>query len=89
MSIPIIFFNFLFFFTLTKKFPALFLGETKITDDKREQVYEAFGFMEKFLEGRKWFCGVNLTIADLSILASMSSIIVRLSVTWEAYTNNV
>lgn len=38
--------------------------------------------MEKFLEGRKWFCGDNLTIADLSILASLSSIIVRLNLKW-------
>ncbi|CRK97493.1 CLUMA_CG010882, isoform A [Clunio marinus] len=56
-------------------FPALFLGETKISDEKRKQVYEAFGFMEKFLTGRKWFCGDKMTIADLSILASLSSIV--------------
>jgi len=56
-------------------FPALFLGEKKITDEKRNQVFEAFGFMEKFLDERKWFCGDNLTIADLSILASMSSVL--------------
>lgn len=68
--------NFLFFF-LCRKFPAIFLGETKISDEKRKQVYEAFGYMENFLEGRKWFCSDNLTIADLSILASLSSIIVR------------
>lgn len=59
------------------QFPALFLGEKKITDEKRNQVFEAFGFMEKFLDGRKWFCGDNLTIADLSILASMSSVLVE------------
>lgn len=55
-----------------------FLGETKISDDKRKQIFEAFGFMEKFLEGRKWFAGDNLTLADLSILASVASITVRL-----------
>jgi glutathione S-transferase len=56
------------------------MGETRISDEKRKAIYEAFGFMEKFLEGRKWFCGDNLTIADLSILASLASIIVRLKV---------
>lgn len=58
------------------KYPALYLGEKKISDEKRNNVYGAFGFMETFLEGRKWFCGDNLTLADLSICASMSSIIV-------------
>jgi glutathione S-transferase len=56
------------------------LGEKKITDDKRKNVFEAFGFMEAFLEGKKWFCGDNLTLADLSICASMSSIIVSNSI---------
>lgn len=54
----------------------IYLGETKIAEEKRNQVYEAFGFLEQFLDGRKWFCGNNMTIADLSILASVSSIIV-------------
>lgn len=58
------------------KYPALYLGEKKISDEKRNNVYGAFSFMESFLEGRKWFCGENLTLADLSICASMSSIIV-------------
>jgi glutathione S-transferase len=54
------------------------MGETRIADEKRKQVYEAFGFMEKFLDGRKWFCGEHLTIADLAILASLASIVVRI-----------
>lgn len=58
------------------KYPALYLGEKKISDEKRKNIFEAFGFMETFLEGKKWFCGDNLTLADLSICASMSSIIV-------------
>lgn len=60
------------------QYPALFLGEKKIADEKRNQVHDAFNFMENFLQGRKWFCGDNMTIADLSILASVSSIIVNL-----------
>lgn len=61
----------------SKKFPAFFLGETKISDEKRNKIYEAFGYLEKFLEGRKWLCGDNLTVADLQILSSVSSIVVR------------
>jgi len=56
-------------------FPAFFLGETKISDEKRNKIYEAFGYLEKFLEGCKWLCGDNLTVADLQILSSVSSIV--------------
>ncbi|CAO1403684.1 unnamed protein product [Diamesa tonsa] len=56
-------------------YPVIYLGETKISEEKRNQVYEAFGFLEQFLDGHKWFCGDNMTIADLSLLASVSSII--------------
>jgi glutathione S-transferase len=52
------------------------LGEKKIADEKRNHIHDAFNFMESFLEGKKWFCGDHITIADLSILASVSSIIV-------------
>ncbi|KAG5679576.1 hypothetical protein PVAND_009136 [Polypedilum vanderplanki] len=56
-------------------YPVLFLGEKKISDEKRNHILDAFTYMENFLEGRKWFCGDHLTIADLSLLASLSSII--------------
>lgn len=58
------------------QFPALFLGETKISADKRGHLNEAFTFMETFLENMKWFCGDTPTIADLSVYASLSSIVV-------------
>lgn len=58
------------------QFPAIFLSEKRISNEKRLAVLEAFDFMEKFLEGRKWFCGEQMTMADLSILASLSSILV-------------
>lgn len=60
------------------QYPALFLGEKNIADEKRNHIHDAFILMENFLEGRKWFCGDNMTIADLSILASVSSIIVKI-----------
>ncbi|CAD7079718.1 unnamed protein product [Hermetia illucens] len=56
-------------------YPVLFLGETTIPEDKKKQLQEAFEWLNGFLEGRKWVAGDNLTIADLSILASIASII--------------
>lgn len=51
------------------------MGETKISDEKRKQLTEAFEFLEKFLENNEWFAGNSLTLADLAILSSLSSII--------------
>lgn len=65
------------FFFLCIQYPILFMGETTISQDKKEKLYEAFEWMEKFLEGQNWFAGDTMTIADLSILASLSSILVR------------
>uniref|UniRef100_U5EYR3 glutathione transferase n=1 Tax=Corethrella appendiculata TaxID=1370023 RepID=U5EYR3_9DIPT len=56
-------------------FPVLFLGEKKIAEDKRKQLAEAFEFLNTFIGEHKWVCGDDLTIADLSILASISSIV--------------
>lgn len=51
------------------------MGETKISEEKRKQLTEAFEFLEKFLENCEWFAGDSLTLADLAILSSMSSIV--------------
>nr|APC23399.1 GSTd6 [Liposcelis entomophila] len=56
-------------------FPLIWLGETKISEKLRKSLNEAIGFLDKFLHGRKWLCGNNYTIADISILASLSSIV--------------
>ena len=54
----------------------LFSGETKISDEKRTALASAFVFLNTFLEGNKWVCGNEVTIADLAILASLASIYV-------------
>lgn len=56
-------------------FPLLFLGETKISEDKKNSLNEAIGFLEKFLHGRTWLCGNSYTLADISIYVSLSSIV--------------
>lgn len=52
----------------------MFLGEKKIPDDKRKQLVEAFEFLNTFLECHSYVAGDHVTIADLSILASVSSL---------------
>lgn len=56
-------------------YPVLFLGETTVPEDKRTQLAQALEWLNGFLEGHDWVAGNNLTIADLSILSSVSSII--------------
>lgn len=53
----------------------MFIGETKITDEKREKLYEALGWLNTFLEGNKYVAGGDgWTLADLSLLASVATI---------------
>lgn len=60
------------------KFPVIFLGETKITDDKRASLVQAFEFMNQFLEGGAWLAGGDdPSVADIYAAASISSVIVK------------
>jgi glutathione S-transferase len=36
------------------------------------KVYEAFEFLDKFLEGHDWLAGSNVTIADFAVLVTVS-----------------
>lgn len=62
--------------TLIFQFPVLFLGEDEIHDEKKTPMEEALGFLDVFLEGTNFVCGENLTIADCSLVASVSSLVV-------------
>lgn len=62
------------------QFPALFLGETKISDEKREKLNEALEWVNLFLEGNQYVAGGDSpTLADLSILVSVTTIVVRIT----------
>ncbi|CAG9795890.1 unnamed protein product [Diatraea saccharalis] len=61
-------------------FPILFLGETEIKQNLKDDLNTTFDLLEEFLRGSKWVAGDNMTIADTSIYASVSSI---LAVGWD------
>lgn len=61
--------------------PVLFEGVKNISQAKRDVLNAAFGFLETFLNGNKYVAGDNVTIADLSIYASIATIVVR----WMCY----
>jgi len=56
-------------------FNALFLGESVITEEKKKALFEAFELLNGFLANSKFVAGHNLTIADLSIIATISGMI--------------
>lgn len=71
-------YSYILFYSLSQ-FPILFLGETTISQDKKDQLNEAFGYLDGFLAKTKWVAGDNFTVADNAILASVSSIQVKFS----------
>lgn len=56
-------------------FPILFLGEDQIFDEHKQPLEEALGYLDVFLEGNDFVAGNKLTVADCSLVASVSSIV--------------
>jgi glutathione S-transferase len=56
-------------------FPVLFLGEEEILDEHKTSLDEALGFLDVFLDGSNFAAGKDLTVADCSLVASISSIV--------------
>lgn len=65
-------------YTFLFQFPILFLGETEIKQNLKDDLNNSLSFLETFLSGSKWVAGDNYTIADTAIYASVSSILVRI-----------
>nr|APC23398.1 GSTd5 [Liposcelis entomophila] len=53
-------------------YPVMF-GGAPFDPAKKEKLDEAFKFLDTFLEGQNWAAGANLTIADISLAASVST----------------
>ena len=47
--------------------------------EKMKKLEEAYQFLDKFLEGKEYVAGNSLTIADLAIIASVSTAAVSIS----------
>lgn len=54
------------------QYPQAFYG-APADKDKRTKVEDALKLFDTFLEGQKYSAGPNLTIADLSLVASVST----------------
>ncbi|XP_058453689.1 glutathione S-transferase 1-1-like [Malaya genurostris] len=54
--------------------PILRQGVTNIPQDKKKAIKDALGTLNTCLDGQDWVAGENCTVADLSLLASVSTI---------------
>lgn len=60
---------------------------TQITEKAFERIDEACEFLNSFLEDRTWLCGDEITIADLSILCTMTAVEIAMAIDPEKYPN--
>lgn len=53
----------------------LFAGATSTSQQARDAVVDSLKVIDKFLENSKWVAGNNLTIADFSLIPTISTIV--------------
>ncbi|KAH0820124.1 hypothetical protein GEV33_002665 [Tenebrio molitor] len=63
----------LFPYTMAIIRPIIYEGEKTVPRDKADKVREAYSFLEKFLEGKNWVAGDAVSIADFSIISSITT----------------
>lgn len=56
-------------------YPVLQYNETEVSRTKIDAVYEVYSFLEAFLGSQTYLCGDNMTIADFSVVSSVSSLL--------------
>jgi len=54
-------------------YPVLFRGQETPDPEKLTKVHEALGWMNSWLEGKKYITGDNVTVADHSLVATIST----------------
>lgn len=53
----------------------LFLGKTEVPQERIDAITEAYDFVEAFLKDQTYVAGNQLTIADFSLISSISSLV--------------
>jgi len=55
--------------------PVIFFGQTKVPKERYDAIIEIYNFVETFLKGKDYIAGDQLTIADFSLVSSVSSLV--------------
>ncbi|KAH8400714.1 hypothetical protein KR009_000531, partial [Drosophila setifemur] len=55
--------------------PVFYKNETEVPRSKIDAIYEAYDFLEVFLGNQTYLCGPGITIADYSMVSSVSSLV--------------
>ncbi|EFA00271.1 glutathione S-transferase 1-like [Tribolium castaneum] len=69
--------------------PILFEGKTTIDPKDRDNILEAYGFLDVFLNGKQWVAGDFISVADYSLVSSISSLNVLIPIDAQKYPNVV
>lgn len=69
--------------------PIVFEGKTTIDEKDKEHFVEAYGFLNTFLDGKQWVAGDFISVADYSIVATVSSSNTLMPVDSQKYPNVV
>jgi len=57
---------------LISQYPWIFAGVPK-SDDKEKKIHDALAFLEIFLGSSAWAAGDSVTVADIALVASIST----------------
>ncbi|EFA00485.1 glutathione S-transferase 1 [Tribolium castaneum] len=60
--------------------PILRKGKTSIEPEDVKLAHEVYAFLEKFLDGKKWVAGGHVTVADYSLISTISTLDLFVSV---------
>ncbi|KAF2889858.1 hypothetical protein ILUMI_16315, partial [Ignelater luminosus] len=69
--------------------PLVLQKEKDIPNEKIADVIEAYAFLEKFLESQQWMAGNSATLADLSLIATVTSSAVVVPIDEKKFPNIV
>ncbi|XP_044270060.1 uncharacterized protein LOC123014841 [Tribolium madens] len=59
---------------LTILYPLIYREKKTITQEDKNAAEEVYSFLEAFLEGKQWMTGDSVTVADYSLIATISSL---------------
>lgn len=54
--------------------PIFFAGKKSIDQKDKDSINEAYGFVEAFLKGHQWVAGDFISVADYSLVSTISSL---------------